>query len=165
MKIDFRSAQKSDITEIFYVETRCFSSPWSMESITEDIQSNDCAVYVVAAQGGRIIGFCAMHIVLDEGHIMNVAVLPEYRGRRIAERLLKTMFESAPYVRHYTLEVRVSNAPAIKLYERLGFKGFGLRPGYYADTGESAMIMWMSLSGNLSAASPAENTIKQDCNP
>lgn len=110
-----------------------------------DITENDRAVYVVAEHIGRIIGFCAMHTVLDEGHIMNVAVLQEYRGKRVAERLIKSMFSLAPEgVVNYTLEVRVSNAAAIKLYTRLGFRCFGLRPGYYEDTGESAMIMWLN---------------------
>jgi ribosomal-protein-alanine N-acetyltransferase len=145
MQVEFRKAAEKDITDIFYVETRCFNSPWPMDSIREDITENDRSVYVVAEDSGRIIGFCAMHTVLDEGHIMNVAVLPEYRGKRIAERLIKSMFGLAPEgVVNYTLEVRVSNAPAIKLYNRLGFRCFGLRPGYYADTGESAMIMWLN---------------------
>lgn len=116
-----------------------------MESIREDICENERALYVVAAEGERIIGFCAMHSIFDEGHIMNVAVLEEYRGKHIAEKLLKKMFELAPpEVVNYTLEVRVSNATAIKLYTRMGFRSFGLRPGYYADTGESAMIMWLN---------------------
>jgi ribosomal-protein-alanine N-acetyltransferase len=116
--------------------------------IREDICENDRAIYIVATDGGRIIGFCAMHTIFDEGHIMNVAVLEEYRGRRVGEKLLKKMFECAPPgVVNYTLEVRVSNAPAIRLYTRLGFTSFGLRPGYYADTGESAMIMWLYTAG------------------
>lgn len=145
MDVRLRRASPKDIIDIFYVESRCFKSPWSMDSIREDICGNDSAIYVVATDGGRIIGFCAMHTVLDEGHIMNVAVLEDYRGKRIGERLLKKTFEYAPpEVVNYTLEVRVSNAPAIKLYTRLGFRSFGLRPGYYADTGESAMIMWLN---------------------
>lgn len=152
MNIVFRRAEAKDITDIFYVETRCFKSPWSMDSIKEDITGNERAVYVVAEEDGRIVGFCAMHTIFDEGHIMNVAVLPEYRGRRIAERLLKTMFGLSPGTAHYTLEVRVSNAPAIKLYDRLGFRCFGLRPGYYEDTGESAMIMWLSAEDKQNSA-------------
>ncbi len=144
MDIKLREATKNDIDDIYYVETHCFGSPWSLDSIMCDIIENDSALYVAATDNGRIIGFCAMHTVLDEGHIMNLAVLEEYRGKRIGEKLLRKMFELAPpEVSCYTLEVRVSNAPAIKLYERLGFTCFGSRPGYYADTGESAMIMWL----------------------
>lgn len=145
MDIEFRKAAQSDITDIFYVETRCFKSPWSMESIRDDITLNDRALYIVATDKGRIVGFCAMHSVFDEGHIMNVAVIEDYRGKRVGEKMLNYMFKLAPpEVVNYTLEVRVSNAPAIKLYTRLGFRCFGLRPGYYADTGESAMIMWLN---------------------
>jgi ribosomal-protein-alanine N-acetyltransferase len=147
MDIKYRKAAPKDITDIFYVESRCFNSPWSMESIRADITENDNALYIVAVANSRVIGFCAMHSVLDEGHIMNVAVLESFRGKRVAEKLLGKMFELAPpAVTNYTLEVRVSNAPAIKLYTRLGFRSFGLRPGYYADTGESAMIMWLNRS-------------------
>lgn len=145
MDIEFRKAAAKDITDIFHVETYCFSSPWSIDSIRDDISENDRALYVVATDNGRIIGFCAMHAVLDEGHIINLAVIEEYRGRRIGEQLLNKAFELAPpEIADYTLEVRVTNAPAIKLYTRLGFKCFGFRPGYYADTGESAMIMWLN---------------------
>lgn len=150
MDIKYRKAAINDINDIYFVETRCFRSPWSIDSINDDINENDRALYVVATDNGRIIGFCAMHTVLDEGHIMNLAVLEEYRGRRIGEKLLNKMFELAPReVIYYTLEVRVSNASAIKLYTRLGFKGFGLRPGYYADTGESALIMWLGKNTGL----------------
>jgi ribosomal-protein-alanine N-acetyltransferase len=145
MDIKFRKAATDDIDDIYYVETHCFGSPWSIDSIRDDINENDSALYVVAADNRRIMGFCAMHAILDEGHIMNLAVLEEYRGRRIGEKLLKKMFELAPpKVVNYTLEVRVSNTSAIKLYTRLGFKCFGLRPGYYADTGECAIIMWLN---------------------
>ncbi len=144
MDITFNKATIKDIDGIYHVETHCFSSPWSLDSIRDDMMENENALYLTAADNGRIIGFCAMHTVLDEGHIMNLAVLEEFRGKRIGERLLKKMFELAPpEVACYTLEVRVSNTSAIKLYTRLGFKCFGLRPGYYADTGESAMIMWL----------------------
>lgn len=144
MDIRFRKATKNDIDDIYYVETHCFRTPWSKDSIRDDINENDRALYVVATDNGRIIGFCAMHTVLDEGHIMNLAVLEEFRGQRIGEKLLKKAFEFVPAeVTCYTLEVRASNASAIKLYTRLGFKRYGLRPGYYEDTGEDAIIMWL----------------------
>ena len=143
MNVEFRRATKKDIKSIYNVEVRCFKSPWSLDSIKKDICINPNAIYVVAVDGKRIIGFCAMHTVLDEGHIMNVAVIDEYRGRRVGENLLTEMFKlSSKNTCCYTLEVRESNVPAIRLYSRLGFKSYGLRPGYYADTGESAMIMW-----------------------
>ncbi|MGI5850301.1 MAG: ribosomal protein S18-alanine N-acetyltransferase [Christensenellales bacterium] len=144
MDIKYRKAIKEDILDIFYVETRCFISPWSMESIHFDICQNDYSLYVVAETGNRLIGFCGMHIVFDEGHIMNIAVLEEYRGAGVGMELLKKLFELAPaHIDKYTLEVRVSNAPAIRLYTRLGFTALGIRPKYYADTGEDALIMWL----------------------
>ena len=148
MDVELRKAAADDVPEIFNVETRCFSSPWSFDSIMSDISENECALYIVAEDGARVIGFCGMHTVLGEGHIMNIAVLEEYRGKGVGERLLKKMFELAPpYVANYTLEVRPSNTNAIRIYTKLGFSCFGMRPGYYEDTGESAMIMWLKPPG------------------
>jgi [ribosomal protein S18]-alanine N-acetyltransferase len=144
MEINLRKARKKDIPGIYAVETKCFITPWSLESFHFDICENGLALYIVALDGSRVAGFCGMHSILDEGHIMNVAVLEEYRGNGIGERLIKKMFELAPpEVESYTLEVREFNAPAKKLYEKLGFTYSGTRPGYYADTGENALIMWL----------------------
>lgn len=144
MDIKIRRAAKKDISGIHNVEIHSFLTPWSIDSFFYDICENGLAVYAVALDGKKVVGFCGMHYILDEGHIMNLAVLEEYRGRRIGEMLLKKLFELAPpEVENYTLEVRVSNMPAIKLYERLGFKSYGVRRGYYQDTGEDALIMWL----------------------
>ncbi|MDD5018709.1 MAG: ribosomal protein S18-alanine N-acetyltransferase [Eubacteriales bacterium] len=143
MDIEYRKATCEDLDGIYIVETNCFSIPWSKLSLEIDLCQNKKALYVVALYNGRIIGFCGMRVILNEGHIMNVAVLENYRGIGIGAALLKTMFALAPgYVDQYTLEVRVSNSAAINLYTKLGFFGVGIRPKYYADTGEDALIMW-----------------------
>jgi ribosomal-protein-alanine N-acetyltransferase len=129
----------ADVAHVHAVETACFKMPWSHESILSDICLNENALYFVAEECGKIVGFCGIHIVLNEGHIMNVAVLPEHRGRGIGEALLLMMM-SYTGLPNYTLEVRVSNTAAISLYKRLGFLESGLRPGYYGD--EDALIMW-----------------------
>ena len=144
MDVEFRKAAPGDVLGIFAVETHCFAKPWSLDSIRDDVNRPDDSLYTVAESSGHIIGFCGMRIILDEGHIMNMAVLEEYRGQDIGRRLLKTMFDLAPvYVTRYTLEVRVSNIPAIRLYKRFGFVSLGIRPGYYADNDEDALIMWL----------------------
>jgi len=85
------------------------------------------------------VGFCGVHVILDEGHIMNVAVAPDYRGQGIGETLLRTMM-AYTNLEAYTLEVRMSNRTAIRLYRRLGFTEIAIRPEYYID--EDALIMW-----------------------
>ena len=149
--MNFRLAACEDASDIYDVETACFKTPWSFESIRSDLCLNEYAYYFVAEDDGKLVGFCGVHIVLDEGHIMNVAVLPEYRGRGIGELLLLTMF-SFTNLEYYTLEVRASNKSAISLYKRLGFVTAGRRPNYYID--EDALIMWR----NKAASSPPAPT-------
>lgn len=145
--IIYRKAVCADADGIHHVEKNCFASPWSKYSIENDVCINASAMYVVAVSGGRVIGFCGVHFILDEGHIVNVAVLNEYRGRGIGRALVRKMLGLSPvHIAHFTLEVRVSNAPAIKIYELLGFKSAGVRPGYYRDTREDALIMWTDRS-------------------
>ena len=93
---------------------------------------------------GHVCGYVGVWKILDEGHITNVAVAPEYRRMHIGRAMLETLFEVTGQagIERYTLEVRASNEPAIRLYEGLGFKSEGIRPGYYEDNGEDAVIMW-----------------------
>lgn len=143
MKVAYRQALEDDAIGIHLVETHCFNTPWSFESILYEMCENDIAVYVVAEVDHQIIGFAGLHEIFNEGHITNVAVLPEFRGRRIGEKLLNKLFSIVKNtVDQYTLEVRVSNKAAITLYSRLGFKPAGVRPKYYTDTHEDALIMW-----------------------
>lgn len=137
--MNFRLAACDDASAIFDIETACFKTPWSFDSIQADLCQNEHAFYFVAEDDDGLVGFCGIHIVLDEGHIMNVAVLPEYRGKGVGEALLRTMM-SYTGLAYYTLEVRVSNRSAISLYTRLGFESVGIRPEYYID--EDALIMW-----------------------
>jgi len=101
----------------------------------------------VAEVGGLVVGYSGMWVILDEGHITNVAVHPEHRGKQIAESLLLELIKAGVVrgVRRVTLEVRPSNRAALNLYNRLGFVSAGRRKGYYSDTGEDAIIMWRHL--------------------
>jgi ribosomal-protein-alanine N-acetyltransferase len=95
-----------------------------------------------------IVGYGGMWIIIDEAHITNIAVEPAYRGKKLGEQILKGLMELAKLKRvaRMTLEVRVSNDDAQKLYKRIGFKPAGIRPGYYIDTNEDALIMWNEIS-------------------
>lgn len=139
-----RPAEPKDVDGIAEMEQICFSTPWSADAISQELNSNPLAHYIVAELEGRVVGYAGMWQILDEGHITNVAVRPELRGNHIASTIIAVMLEvgaSLGIVR-YTLEVRSSNEPAKALYRNFGFKEAGLRKGYYEDNGEDALIMW-----------------------
>ena len=139
-----RPMKSKDINQVLNIERLCFSTPWSHEAFKSEIEGNHCARYVVAEQEGKVRGYGGMWIILDEAHITNVAVHPDYRGIGIGEGIMKALINTAAHlkVEGMTLEVRVSNKVAQNLYEKLGFSGVGVRKGYYTDDGEDALIMW-----------------------
>lgn len=96
---------------------------------------------------GKAIGYAGMWTIMDEAHITNIAVRGAYRGRKLGEKLLDELMSTAAYLgmERMTLEVRVSNSIAQRLYQKKGFESAGLRKGYYSDNGEDAMIMWANL--------------------
>lgn len=143
MEIEYRQARCADTDGIYFVEAHCFRVPWSREAIEFDVCVNPDAIYVAALAAGHVIGFTGMHVVIDEGHVMNMAVLEEYRKQGVGQKLMETLFSLAPeFVRSYTLEVRKSNDAAMRLYQRFGFYGVGYRRGYYTNPVEDALIMW-----------------------
>lgn len=139
-----RRAEEKDACSIAELEKVCFSQPWSYDSIYHDVAENKLSFYLVAETGGKIIGYAGIWNIAGEGHITNVAVSPDFRrkgvGDALIEELLKVTVEAG--VRSHTLEVRKSNAGALRLYEKHGFKPEGERKGYYEDNGEDALIMW-----------------------
>ncbi|MBQ2747372.1 MAG: ribosomal protein S18-alanine N-acetyltransferase [Firmicutes bacterium] len=139
-----RAAEIKDASEIAEMEKLCFTTPWSLESIQHEIAENKLALYVVGEVDGKVVGYVGIWLIVDEGHITNVAVHPDWRRKHIGEAIIKTLIdvtESHGVVAH-TLEVRASNIPAQKLYEKFGFMSVGIRQGYYEDNGEDAIIMW-----------------------
>lgn len=139
-----RPAQAGDAKAIAEMEKICFTVPWSYEAILAELTENHRAFYLIAESNGEIIGYAGVWMILDEGHITNVAVLPKYRGRKTGTAIVKQLLkitEARGIIRH-TLEVRKSNQSAIALYEKLGFQTAGVRKGYYMDNGEDALIMW-----------------------
>jgi ribosomal-protein-alanine N-acetyltransferase len=103
--------------------------------------------YIVAKKDGKVVGYGGMWAVLNEGHITNIAVHPDYRRQKIGEKVVQAMVDRAHKegIDRLTLEVRKSNDAAIQLYKRFGFKECGVRKGYYADTKEDALIMWSDI--------------------
>lgn len=144
--IVIRGMQHKDIGQIINIEKICFSLPWSKESFEHELK-NEFAYYQVAEQEGNISGFMGMWRIIDECHITNVAVLPEYRNKGIGKMLINKMIEicKCSEITTMTLEVRVSNIPAINLYKKFGFFSVGKRPNYYAKPVEDALIMWKQI--------------------
>ncbi len=139
-----RKGMEQDVDAIAVIEAECFTTPWSRDSILRDITGNDKALYIVADMDGLIVGYMSVWNICDEGNINNIAVLPEYRRNHIASILMESMIRVTEGfgIKSHTLEVRRSNTAAIKLYEKFGFREAGVRPGYYEDDGEDALIMW-----------------------
>ena len=134
----------SDIEDILVVEKLSFSIPWSRDSFEKEIVDNNLAIYLVAKVNEKAVGYIGMWKVLNEGHITNVAVHPEFRHQGIGDQLVSELLslcekENIDFV---TLEVRKSNQNAIKLYEKHGFVAEGIRKAYYQDNKEDAIIMW-----------------------
>lgn len=143
-----RTMTKDDIDDVYKVEEDCFVDPWSKEAIRQELKNN-LARYIVAEIDGKVVGYVGVWFVLDEGHITNVAVHSDYRGKKIGDKLIKDLVELCKEnnMSAITLEVRVSNIVAQNLYKKYGFKIGGIRKEYYSDNKEDAMIMWSQLKG------------------
>lgn len=136
-----------DLDQVLRIERLSFSAPWSRAAFLSELLENDRARYFVARIGDQVVGYTGMWIIIDEGHITNVAVHPHWRNRGIATQLLDALDDVARAngVRRMTLEVRKSNIVAHTLYEKLGFRDAGIRRAYYRDNNEDAIIMWKEL--------------------
>lgn len=148
LSISFRKMTLEDIDMIMEVEKSAFSLPWSRDAFINEIINNTFATYFVATtHENEVIGYCGAWLIIDEAHITNIALLPDYRGKKIGEALLAKMMDYSRErgCRAMTLEVRVTNFVAQKLYRKLGFLSGGIRKGYYTDNGEDALVMWVEL--------------------
>ncbi len=141
--MEIRRMEECDLDQVAAIEQEIFSDPWSRKSFLETYQKKENC-YLVAEEGGRVLGYCGLWTVLDEGDICNVAVRADARQRGVAYAMLTRLLKEGEKlgVRAFTLEVRLSNAPAVALYEKLGFQGVGVRPGFYTKPDEDALIMW-----------------------
>ncbi len=143
MEIAVRELKKSDIEELAEIESKAFSMPWSKQDF-ENLLSHSYCFYLVAMAEGQIAGCCGYTDSFGEADIDNVVVAEEFRGRGIAQAMLKELLTrgEAAGINAFTLEVRVSNAAAIHIYEKFGFQPEGIRPRFYEKPIEDAVIMW-----------------------
>lgn len=140
------------IPEVLKVERASFVTPWSAHAFTYELLHNELSYYTVALVDGQVVGYAGMWMILDEAHVTNIAVAPEYRHRKIGYRLMCHLINKARSegINRMTLEVRPSNIYARRLYKSLGFEERGMRKNYYTDTNEDAIIMWNpNLQANL----------------
>ncbi|OYD56412.1 ribosomal-protein-alanine N-acetyltransferase [Fictibacillus aquaticus] len=145
--ITYRMAKISDIEDIVGIEQCSFATPWTAEAFHNEIVGNQFAHYMLIEENFQTIGYCGVWVVMDEAHITNIAILPEHRGRKLGVALLEQVMKLAKRygAATMTLEVRLTNTPARKLYEKLGFQNGGIRKNYYSDNGEDALVMWVEL--------------------
>ncbi|MBE5857980.1 MAG: ribosomal-protein-alanine N-acetyltransferase [Lachnospiraceae bacterium] len=138
-----RKMTLDDLEEVTRIEEANFSNPWTKAGFESQIKAGD-TVYLVCEVDGKLVGLCGYIRSFEEADVTNVSVLKEYRGHGIGTALMQALIEEGEKsgVRNFTLEVRVGNSSAIHVYERLGFESCGIRPGFYENPKEDAMIMW-----------------------
>ncbi len=145
MDVKIAKMKKSDVDDVIKIEESAYGEHhWSKESFLNEL-SNDLARYYSAYdENGNLVGYAGCWQILEEVHITNIAVSPEFRRQKIGESLLRQIIDDCykNKAKYITLEVRVSNKAAIGLYEKYGFKSLGVRKGYYQNNNEDALIMW-----------------------
>lgn len=138
-----RPMKPEDVKQVSDMENEYFSMPWSSQALLEAALGEQ-TLYMVAEEKGEIIAYCGMYCILDEGDINQVAVRKDKRGLGIGRKLLQDFMQKGQErgITAYTLEVRVSNLPAIRLYESCGFVTEAVRKNFYEKPCEDAYIMW-----------------------
>lgn len=143
MSVRYRRMTLADVEQVHALEESTFAQPWSLQSFIDEMERNACARYIVAEENGAIIGYAGAWLIIDEGHITNVAVAESARGQGVGTALMTTLMRYAANmgVQYMTLEVRKTNLIAQKLYRRMKFIELGVRKRYYEDNGEDALLM------------------------
>jgi [ribosomal protein S18]-alanine N-acetyltransferase len=144
-KVEIRRLELRDLNAIERIERDSYRTPWSRSMFAGELaKPSSVSLGAFDPETGDLLGYLIISRYVDAWHVMNLAVAPGHRRRRIASNLLDRLFEvtTGEDRRGYTLEVRVSNDVAIRLYEQAGFRARGIRRGYYTDNREDALIMW-----------------------
>ena len=136
---------KDDIEGVVEIEEEAYGKHhWAKSSFYDEMSNNLAKYYTAKTSDGKLVGYAGTWHIIDEAHITTIAVKKEFLRNHIGEAIIHKIIEDcyADGVKYLTLEVRVSNMPAIKLYEKYGFQSLGTRKGYYQDNNEDALIMW-----------------------
>lgn len=142
-----RRMVEEDMENILHIEQECFATPWSKEAFFHELYDNPYAYYFVMEVEGQVIGYCGLWVIIDEAHVTNIAILPSFRGHSFGKKLFSVVLEAARTIGaiQLSLEVRVSNVVAQKLYRSFGLVPGGIRKNYYTDNQEDAVVMWVKL--------------------
>ncbi|MHB1711572.1 MAG: ribosomal protein S18-alanine N-acetyltransferase [Acidimicrobiales bacterium] len=134
-----------DLHGVLRIERAVFPQPWTHRLFVEELAQRDSRSYRAAWIGNDIVGFAGLMLIDDEAHVNNIAVDPQWQGQGMGTLIFLDMTRVALELgsRHVTLEVRVGNESALALYRRFGMAPVGIRPNYYPETGEDALIMWV----------------------
>lgn len=132
-----------DVVAVNRIERESFPVPWPDYAFRQELQANRLAHYLVVRSGAAVVAYGGLWLMVDEAHITTFAVLPDWRRQGVGGRLMVELMRLARDLQAQvmTLEVRLSNQPARALYARFGFRPVGIRPRYYSDNGEDALIM------------------------
>ena len=135
--------QPGDLDAVQRIERASFTTPWPAYAYRQEIETNRLAHYIVARAGVEVVGFAGMWMMVDQAHVTTFAVHPRWRRKGVGSQMVVALLAMARTLgaRQATLEVRLSNLAARHLYERFGFRPVGIRPRYYSDNGEDALIM------------------------
>jgi ribosomal-protein-alanine N-acetyltransferase len=141
-EVQIRRLAYSDLPAVISIERRSFPTPWSLAMFVLEL-SKPSGICLAASVGDELLGYVVCSRYDQVWHLMNIAIAPEHRGAGVAGLLIRRLIEDSGGTLPFTLEVRVSNHRAIGMYERFGFRSAGVRPRYYHDNGEDALIMWL----------------------
>ncbi len=142
--ITIERMQSDDVEKVAELDRECFPTPWSASAYATEVR-NPSAYYVVARADGEIIGYAGMWLIMDEAHITTLGVDPDYRGKKVGERILVHLLDEAIQrgAQRATLEVREHNTAAQRLYDKYAFHTVAVRKAYYTDNREDALVMWI----------------------
>ncbi len=145
--LKIRRMHRKDIGAVIGIEEKCFPIPWTRGAFEQELEGNKLALYLVAVVRGQVVGYGGMWLIIDEAHITNIAIEPEFQGKGVGTKLTGALIHEAclKNIKGITLEVRQSNIIAQNLYKKMGFIPSGIRPEYYGDNGEDALIMWKEI--------------------
>lgn len=146
-RVEFRRMKESDIEAVMYIDMLSFPKPWPENIYYEELRNNKYATYFVAVVDNEIVGFCGAWMVFDEAQITNIAIDPSHRGMGYGQGLFQYVinYGIAHGIKHLSLEVRVSNVAAQRMYKKFRLQPGGIRKNYYTDNQEDALVLWVNL--------------------
>lgn len=146
-KLVIREMEFLDLDEVMRVEQVTFNKPWPKDIFLQELMHNQHAHYYVIELDGRIVGYSGTWLVIDDAQVTNIAVMPLFRGKKLGERLFLYTIEQLMKLgaKRLSLEVRVSNVVAQRMYRKFGLVPGGVHKNYYTDNQEDAIVMWVNL--------------------